>query len=301
MLLEKKSIKDLLEKNEVVAEALHTDDNMSIEYYHLYKNNSLHINFEKDDDKATLTYLVLEGSLDLILSNEVHHFSKYDLFSVDSENPFEIYATSELKVLFVTATETDIDQNLDNLTSQIKDLEKKDVYLKGHNYRVGKYSLMILNNMHLGLNTNNLNFAASFHDIGKIKIDESIVNKEGKLTKEEFEEIKKHPVYSYEILKEILGEEVALIARYHHEKLDGTGYPDGIKEDEIPFESKIISIADIFDALTTDRSYRKKYSFAEALEIMEKEVSDHKIDSKAFNALCSLVHDKMIVEGVDNI
>ncbi len=301
MLLEKKSIKELLQKNEVVAEALHVDENMSLEYYHLYKNNSIHINFDEGEDKSTLTYLVLEGELDLILSNERHHFGKYDLFSVDSENPFEIYATSELKLLFVTSSQTSIDRELDNLSSQIKELESKDIYLKGHNYRVGKYSLMILNRMHLGINTNNLNFAASFHDIGKIKISSDIVNKPGKLTKEEFDEIKKHPIYSYEILKEALGEEVAIIARYHHEKLDGSGYPDGIKEEQIPLESKILSIADIFDALTTNRSYRNGFSFKEALDIMEKEVNEHKIDESAFNALKQLVNDKLIIEGVDNV
>lgn len=301
MLLEKKSIKDLLIKNEVVADVLHADDNLSIEYYHLYKNNSLHINFDEGEVKATLTYLVLEGELDLILSNERHHFVKYDVFSVDSENPFEIYATSELKLFFVTSSQTSIDRELDNLSSQIKELEAKDIYLKGHNYRVGKYSLMILNKMHLGINTNNLNFAASFHDIGKIKINSEIVNKPGRLTKEEFDEIKKHPIYSYEILKDALGEEVALIARYHHEKLDGSGYPDGIKEEQIPLESKILSIADIFDALTTNRSYRRGYSFIEALDIMQKEVNEHKIDKDAYMALKQLVNDKLIIEGVDNI
>ena len=109
-----------------------------------------------------------------------------------------------------------------------------------------------------------------------------------------------HPVYSYEILKEHIGEKVARIARCHHEKLDGSGYPDHLKGDEIPIQSQVIAIADIFDALTTARSYRDALSFEKALEIIHEDVRRNRLNKEAYEALKTLIERKTIVEGHDN-
>lgn len=169
-----------------------------------------------------------------------------------------------------------------------------DDYLKGHNYRVGKYALIILEEMGLRINSNNLNYAASYHDIGKIKITPEIVHKDSALSPDEFEIMKMHPIYSYEIIKPILGEEIAYIASCHHEKLDGSGYPKGLKKNEIPIESQIIAVADIFDALTTKRSYRDAYSCTEAINIMESDVVNKRINKEAYEALKKAILDNLI-------
>jgi HD-GYP domain-containing protein (c-di-GMP phosphodiesterase class II) len=108
------------------------------------------------------------------------------------------------------------------------------------------------------------------HDIGKRKIDYNIINKTTKLTPEEWDEIKKHPGYGKEYLKEIpnIPEPTKCVVFEHHENFDGTGYPRGLKEDEINRLAKVVTIADVFDALTTNRSYHKAMPPSQALNTM---------------------------------
>lgn len=125
--------------------------------------------------------------------------------------------------------------------------------------------------------------AAPLHDIGKIAIDDSILKKKGKLTDEEFDKIKEHPVIGAQmlddILKEVESNEYLTIARnmayYHHEKWDGTGYPLGISKDDIPLSARIMAIADVFDALTSKRTYKEAMSYDKAFEIIEESSGKH--------------------------
>jgi putative nucleotidyltransferase with HDIG domain len=115
---------------------------------------------------------------------------------------------------------------------------------------------------------NLLRTAGLLHDIGKIAIDYAIIDKAGALTDEEYLEVKKHPEIGYRILKSSIEyEDIAKTVLYHHERIDGSGYPKGIREDEIPLESKIISIADAYDAMVSLRPYKKrKITKEEAIE-----------------------------------
>lgn len=122
--------------------------------------------------------------------------------------------------------------------------------------------------------------SALFHDIGKIKINPEILNKPAKLTKGEFEHIKRHSLYSYEIALDFgFNDLEALDVLHHHENFDGTGYPMGIKGDRIPLGSRIIRVCDMFDALTSNRAYKRKLDTIDAIEIMidEKKNFDKKI------------------------
>jgi len=120
---------------------------------------------------------------------------------------------------------------------------------------------------------NQLAYSALFHDIGKYKIPPEILNKPGKLTPEEYEIMKQHPAYGYEIVKNIIGisPDVAYGVLMHHEKINGTGYPLGLVGNQIHFFAKIISIADIYDALTSDRVYHRKISPFQAAERISRE------------------------------
>lgn len=118
----------------------------------------------------------------------------------------------------------------------------------------------------------NIRHAAILHDLGKVGIDDRILRKEGKLTDDEFDEIKKHPVIAAEILQSIHGLHESLPAiLHHHERYDGTGYPDHLKGDDIPLEARIISISDVYQALTSDRPYRKAFSKDKALGIITEQ------------------------------
>ncbi len=279
--------------NKVEALALYNNEQFSFEYYHLFKEHSLHINLDGEEE-IKLLFFLLKGKCEFYLDNERIVLEPFELLEINTTSGFNIYALEEISLLYISLSDSKINLKTDELSKQIERLENKDDYLKGHNYRVSKYALIILEEMGLKLNTDNLNYAASYHDIGKIKISPDIVHKESSLTPKEFEVMKMHPIYSYEIIKPILGEDIAYIAKCHHEKLDGSGYPLHLKGDAIPIEAQIIAVADIFDALTTKRTYRDAYSFNDAIKIMEADVINHKINKEAYNALKKAINDDLI-------
>lgn len=124
-----------------------------------------------------------------------------------------------------------------------------------------------------------MQIAGLFHDLGKLGVPNEILEKNGKLTPQEFSLIKYHPYYTYRILQEIDGfKEIAEWAAYHHETLDGTGYPFRIKADNLTLGSRVMAVADIFTALTEDRPYRKGLPFEKVMEIMDNMVIMNKID-----------------------
>ncbi|MBP5697025.1 MAG: HD-GYP domain-containing protein [Treponema sp.] len=141
-------------------------------------------------------------------------------------------------------------------------IDAKDRYTHGHSNRVAEYSKEIAKRA--GKSDKEIRevyFAALLHDVGKIGVSGNIINKKGKLTPDEFDEIKKHTVWGWEILSNITRSPYLNIgAHYHHEKFDGHGYPEGLCGDDIPDLARIISVADAYDAMTSNRSYRETMS-----------------------------------------
>jgi len=145
-------------------------------------------------------------------------------------------------------------------------IDIKDRYTNGHSVRVGKYSEIIAREM--GWNdeeVEGITIAGYLHDIGKLIVDLSVINSPERFNAKESKEMSRHPAAGYEILARINHPyaEIPLMARYHHERIDGNGYPDGLKGDQIPPGAKIVTVADSFDAMTTDRPYRKRLPLAD--------------------------------------
>ena len=140
-----------------------------------------------------------------------------------------------------------------------KTIDAKDKYTNGHSFRVSEYSVKLARR--LGWADEEINLIereSLLHDIGKIGVPDAVLNKPGRLNDEEFNTIKNHTGIGKTILEGIDGmQSVADIAAYHHERFDGSGYPEGLKGTEIPAHARIISIADAFDAMSSDRVYRK--------------------------------------------
>lgn len=158
------------------------------------------------------------------------------------------------------------------LKALVTSLEAKDPYTKEHSERVTFFALKLAEEMGCPEEEmDSLRFAGPLHDIGKIGIRDHILMKPGKLTREEYEIIKTHPVIGAEIVKHLglLPAETAIV-RHHHERWDGNGYPDGLKERDIPRLSRILAIADTFDAITSSRPYRKAGSFTFAIEEIKR-------------------------------
>jgi HD-GYP domain-containing protein (c-di-GMP phosphodiesterase class II) len=152
-------------------------------------------------------------------------------------------------------------------------IDCKDKYTEGHSERVGKYSEIIAEE--LGWNENQVEgvaVAGYLHDVGKLAVDRTIINAPYRINAKESAELSKHPAVGYEILQPIHHPfaDVPLAAKYHHERLDGRGYPDGLYDREIPYIAKIVNLADSFDAMTTDRPYKRRRASEEVIEDLRR-------------------------------
>lgn len=169
--------------------------------------------------------------------------------------------------------------------------ELNDLYTKEHSDSVANICEEI--GTRLGIpDVDQLTLSAQLHDIGKVFIPIDLLNKKGSFSKEEFNLVKKHPENGYNILKGITSfENINEGVLYHHERFDGTGYPSGLKGDEIPLFAKIISVADVFDALISERPYREAFTEEVALEIMRKQSGKH-FDPVILDVFFEYIEDK---------
>jgi HD-GYP domain-containing protein (c-di-GMP phosphodiesterase class II) len=173
-------------------------------------------------------------------------------------------------------------------TSLVSLIDLRDRYTGGHSQRVAKYVRGIA--LQMGLpdeEAETVIFAASLHDIGKIGVPDHVLLKPGKLTEDEFAWIRKHPEWGWMAIRNVDGfQEAALLILHHHERLDGNGYPSQLKGAEIPLGSRIIAVADSYDALTTTRPYRtartKTVAIAELLRCR-----DTQFDHRVLQAFCA--------------
>jgi len=174
-------------------------------------------------------------------------------------------------------------------------IDAKDAYTKGHSHRVSAYCAVVAEKMGW---TNNqvegIRVSGLLHDIGKITVDKSIINKASPLTNMECRELNSHPVVGYEILSNIHfpWKGVALMTRNHHEKVNGTGYPDRLSYKEIPIGARVMALVDAFDAMTTDRPYRPHLSFSAAI----KEIKDNmgtQFDADIVSVFMSVILDEI--------
>jgi len=183
------------------------------------------------------------------------------------------------------------DEHIDIIAEAFAEvIDSKSPFTSGHSSRVAEFVDAIAEELGLSdVRRRTLRRIALLHDIGKLGVSNAILDKPGKLTDDEWACIKRHPVYSRNILERIsIFAAFASVAGGHHERLDGKGYPDGIGESHIPLETRIITTADIFDALTADRPYRKAMPLQQAMTIMEKD-RDVAIDADCLDALKRLL------------
>ncbi len=184
----------------------------------------------------------------------------------------QIQRTLELQQSKLKYAMQEIQMGNETILAIAKTVDAKDVRTSMHSQRVSEYAVLIAREIGFSEEQlENLRKAALLHDIGKIGIPDSVLNKPDKLTDEEYAIMKTHVTKGAEILKDFtIVEHVVEGARYHHERFDGKGYPDGLKGEEIPLYGRIIAIADTFDAMTANRVYRKKLAFDYVLDELKR-------------------------------
>jgi putative two-component system response regulator len=217
-----------------------------------------------------------------------------DDFLTKPPNKAELMArvNSLLKIRALNRNLTSIENVLISLANAV---EAKDAYTQGHTERVSDMAVSVGREMGVsGTEMDALRLGGILHDIGKIGVPREILNKPGRLNPEEWEFIKAHPATGYTIclpLKKTLGSALEVI-RHHHEKIDGSGYPDRLQGEDISLSARIMAIVDIYDALVTDRPYRAGMSNEKAFCILRQEANEGKLDIKIVECLIGILGDQ---------
>lgn len=183
----------------------------------------------------------------------------------------------------------------DTVRSFAAAIDYKDKYTEGHSVRVGKYSELIARQ--LGWSDERIEgvaVAGYLHDVGKLTVERNIINSPTRINAKESKELSKHPVVGYDILVPIHHPytDVPLAAKYHHERLDGRGYPDGLEDEQIPYIAKIVCVADSFDAMTTNRPYKARRPANEVVEDLFRN-SGKQFAPELVTALCEGMLDEL--------
>ncbi|MDD8019925.1 MAG: HD domain-containing protein [Acidobacteriota bacterium] len=218
-------------------------------------------------------------------------------FQLKQENEYYLKNLTRLKlehsrhIREMLELEEIYDTTVENLMTA---LDLRDVETFGHSQTVSKYSQVLASLLGIKQQTtlDNIRKGSLLHDIGKIAIPDSILKKPGQLTPDEWEKIKMHPSLGFGLIKEMkMLPEVGHIILYHHEKYDGSGYPQRLKKEEIPLESRIFALADALDAITSHRPYRVEKDFRAAREEIIKNAGSH-FDPRVVEVFCSLEIEK---------
>ncbi len=203
---------------------------------------------------------------------------------------------SKAEILYVSTRPIfrHLSNKMNNLMEMVKSVESKDYYTHSHGQRVQDYARRIAEHLEIaGDRLENLLYAALFHDIGKIRLSDAIIAGNNKPTDEEWDQIRQHPIYGAEIVSNSFLRNIAPIIMQHHERLDGSGYPHGLKGSEILLEARIIAVIDAFDAMTTDRTYRKSKSVNEAI-IELKDLAGTEFDERVVDIFAKILKEEGI-------
>lgn len=245
-----------------------SDKNETLEFFYLLEGT---VKFERDTKNVILNkgeYFYAHGLKETVILKTVNDVTLL-YFSTE---PFFHYLSKGIK----------------ELSSMVKNVEEKDIYTHNHGDRVRDYSIQIAKVLDLSNERiESITFASLCHDVGKIFVPDEILNKPGKLTEEEFNLIKNHPLDGERMTQGTFMENISKIISQHHERIDGTGYPCGLKGDEILLEANIIALADSFDAMTSDRSYRK--------------AMDMRVAFKELKSLSGIHYDEKVVEAFEKV
>lgn len=284
----------------------------------LAKHSNLEVMTQRVDKNATVWltpgtgeddfefFFVHEGEMEIDIDGEVITFRAGDSFFIHRlKNNALMRCTQSALILYVSTCPVFSSEAYwqEELRGMLRRINEKDHYTRRHSRAVMRYAVRLYEELKEycpGLTLEDYVLGALFHDVGKCNVPGEILRKKDRLTNDEYRVIMHHPVDSGRILEPIYGKRIAELARTHHERMDGSGYPCGLMGEEIPFEARILAVADVFDAMTSDRGYNKVKSFEEAAQ--ELYMLDRIFDRRVTETLVRLVQAGEITaaEGEDD-
>lgn len=230
--------------------------------------------YPADEDDVMEFFYIVKGSIVCEYLEEPVTLRAGDYFYVNRlKREVSFDSIDGVTLLYVTSSPLfhSISNELKELGKVVEKVEEKDIHTRNHGARVQDYSVKTAKRCGLsGIKLHYIAYAGMFHDIGKINVPDEVLLKPERLTAKEFEYIKKHPEDGKKLIQGTLIENLGDIIAQHHEKLDGTGYPNGLSGNQICLEARIISVADVYDAITTDRPYKKGLEPIEAICELKK-------------------------------
>ena len=251
-----------------------------------------------EEHKYLEFYMILSGTLSLTRGGKTHTLGKGDSFYfVELDEDISITPHEEIELMCVTSKPifSEFLQFVNDLNDLNGQIERKDHYTFGHSRRVMRFAEALGRKLDLGADSlHDLLLAALYHDVGKCYLSSDILNKPGALDDDELVAMRRHPSDSAVLLKGRFTDEVARIASNHHERLDGSGYPGGLTAEQLDQPSRILAVADVFDAMTSDRSYKKGMPVQNALQELRKLTALY--DGDVIDALAALCEDGTIDE-----
>ena len=276
---------------------LERNDDVDIMLQTVYKDKMFYL-YPSENPKVLEFIYILRGEIECDQDGQKTMLGPNDYYSARGlKDPVYFIAKSDVTYLWISTEPIFQQLSADsaNLRRMVRKVEKKDPYTFNHGERVTTYAIKIAKKLNLATDRLlDLDYASELHDIGKMNTPIEILNKPGKLTKEEFDIIKKHPGDGANIVLDTTFNYLAPIIEQHHERLNGSGYPRGLKGHEILLEAKIIAVADTFDAMTEDRAYRKAFTPQYAMDELKRLSGTH-YEPEIVDALESILKEEGIL------
>ncbi|WP_409304837.1 HD domain-containing phosphohydrolase [Peribacillus sp. SCS-155] len=251
--------------------------------------------YPSDNPNVMEFFYILQGEMVCELNGEKIRLGPNDYYSAKNlEDPVHFTTITDVVYLWIITEPTfyQLSDSVTDLKNKVDEVEKKDRYTLKHSERVSVYAMKIAKSLKLSKERlENLYIASLLHDVGKINTPEEILNKPGKLTDEEFAIIKRHPLDGAAMVKHLYYDGIAEIIEQHHERLNGTGYPHGLKGDEILLEARIIAVSDTFDAMIEDRAYRRGLDIQFAVDELRR-LADTHYDPEVVDAFVKILEEE---------
>lgn len=268
------------------------DETLEITLYKAFPGITKHF-VEPKSENTIKTFTLIKGSIMCLGSQKILGVGSVIVLKYGNEPfPFKVLEATEILEQVYGENSFDHINNLNaNVQKALKALQEKDHYTFEHSMSTTKYVEAVAIKLgYKGLKLRNLIWATTYHDLGKIYIDEDILNKKEPLTDEEYDIIKTHVIKGKALIENTFDEAVYKIVLQHHERIDGSGYPEGLKEHDICQEAKIIAICDSYHAMVEDRIYKKGKSKLEAIKEL-KEMAGDKYDEELVDIATEVFKD----------